>query len=129
MTILDYVLLGGFAAAFLYTGYRLFVGWLRTRSHEIENEISNIPNRSSVQPLARERRLHPKQLSKWSTSAGSSANVAEEENDHIIAPVTEWRRRIEPAGAYSRIKLDRSQNPRTRSALSKNRTEGRLAAN
>ena len=53
----DYLLLGGFAAAFLYTGYRLFLGWLRTPSHEIERETSNIPNRSTVEPSARERAL------------------------------------------------------------------------
>ena len=54
MTILDYLLLGGFAAAVLYSGYRLFVGWLRTPSHEIESDTSNIPNRDSIEPSARE---------------------------------------------------------------------------
>jgi hypothetical protein len=57
MTIIDYLVVGGFAAAVLYTGYRLFVGWLRTPSHEIESEISNIPKRSTVEPSARERGL------------------------------------------------------------------------
>ena len=47
MTILDYLVLGGFATAFLYTSYRLFVVWLRTPSYEIESETSNIPNRST----------------------------------------------------------------------------------
>jgi len=38
MTITDYLLLGAFAVAVFYTGYRLFRGWLRTPSHEIESE-------------------------------------------------------------------------------------------
>ena len=41
MTIIDHLLLGAFAAAVLYTGYRLFVGWLPTPSHEIVSETSN----------------------------------------------------------------------------------------
>jgi putative membrane protein len=41
MNIIDHLLLGAFAAAVLYTGYRLFVGWLRTPSHEIVSETSN----------------------------------------------------------------------------------------
>jgi hypothetical protein len=57
MTIIDYLVVGGFAAAALYTAYRLFLGWLRTPSHEIERETSNIPNRSTVEPSARERAL------------------------------------------------------------------------
>ena len=57
MTITDYLLLGAFAAALFYTGYRLFLGWLRTPSHQIECETSNIPNRHPVEPPARERAL------------------------------------------------------------------------
>jgi hypothetical protein len=57
MTIIDYLIVGGFAAAFLYTGYRLFLGWLRTPPHEVDHEISNITNRSTVEPSARERAL------------------------------------------------------------------------
>jgi putative membrane protein len=41
MNIIDYLLLGAFAAAVLYTGYRLFVGWLRTSSPEMVSETSN----------------------------------------------------------------------------------------
>ena len=41
MTIIDHLLLGAFAAAVLCTGYRLFVGWLPTPSHEIVSETSN----------------------------------------------------------------------------------------
>src|ERR1041385_8582004 len=41
MNIVDYLLLGAFAAAVLYTGYRLFVGWLRTSSPEMVSETSN----------------------------------------------------------------------------------------
>jgi putative membrane protein len=40
MNIIDYLLLGAFATAVFYTGYRLFVGWLRTPSHEIVSETS-----------------------------------------------------------------------------------------
>ena len=57
MTITDYLLLGAFAAAILYTGYRLFLGWLRTPSDPIESETSNIPNRHTFEPSARERAL------------------------------------------------------------------------
>ena len=41
MNIIDYLLLGAFAIAVFYTSYRLFVGWLRTPSHEIANKTSN----------------------------------------------------------------------------------------
>jgi putative membrane protein len=41
MNIIDYLLLGAFAAAVFYTSYRLFVGWLHTPSHEIVSETSN----------------------------------------------------------------------------------------
>jgi putative membrane protein len=41
MNIIDYLLLGAFAAAVLYTAYRLFVGWLRTSSPQIVSETSN----------------------------------------------------------------------------------------
>ena len=53
MTITDYLLLGAFAAALLYTAYRLFLRWLRTPSHEIESQISQTPKRFT----ARERAL------------------------------------------------------------------------
>ena len=57
MTITDYLLLGAFAVALLYTGYRLFRGWLRTPSDEIVSETSTIPNHYTVEPTARERGL------------------------------------------------------------------------
>jgi hypothetical protein len=57
MTITDYLLLGGFAAALLYTGYRLLLGWLRTTSDEVVSETSNKPKRFTVEPTARERGL------------------------------------------------------------------------
>ena len=41
MNIIDHLLLGAFAAAVLYTAYRLSLGWLRTTSHEIVSETSN----------------------------------------------------------------------------------------
>jgi putative membrane protein len=41
MNIIDYLLLGAFAAAVLYTGYRLLLGWLRTSAYEIVSETSN----------------------------------------------------------------------------------------
>lgn len=57
MTIIDYLLLGAFAVAALYTAYRLLLGWLRTPPDEIVSETSNIPNRFTVEPTARERGL------------------------------------------------------------------------
>jgi len=48
MTILDYLLLAGFVAAALYTGYRLFVGWLRSRSPEILDQSRG--TESSIKP-------------------------------------------------------------------------------
>jgi hypothetical protein len=41
MTIIDYLLLGAFAAAVLYTICRLLLGWLRTTSYEIVSETSD----------------------------------------------------------------------------------------
>jgi hypothetical protein len=66
MTITDYLLLGAFAAAVFYTGYRLLLGWLRTPPDEIVSETSNIPKRNrsgannsgfAVEPTARVRGL------------------------------------------------------------------------
>jgi len=57
MTTTDYLLLGAFAAAVFYTGYRLLLGWLRTPPDEIVSETSNIPKRFTVEPTARERGL------------------------------------------------------------------------
>ena len=48
MTILDYLLLAGFGAATLYTGYRLFVGWLR--SHSLETVDQSRAIESSIKP-------------------------------------------------------------------------------
>jgi len=56
MTIIDHLLLGVFVVAGLYTFYRLLVGWLRTRSHELEIEILSVPERSTS---AREGSLAP----------------------------------------------------------------------
>jgi hypothetical protein len=57
MTITDYLLLGAFAVAAFYTGYRLLLGWLRTPPDEIVSQTSNIPKRFTVEPTARERGL------------------------------------------------------------------------
>ena len=40
MTTTDYLLLGAFAAASLYTGCRLFLGWLRT-SQQVVSEATD----------------------------------------------------------------------------------------
>lgn len=53
MTILDYLLLGGFGAAGFYTIYRLLLGWLRTSSDEINNKILEIPRRTAKPALVR----------------------------------------------------------------------------
>lgn len=47
MNIIEYLFLGAFAAAVLYTGYRLFVGWLRTTSDEIVSESEEDKERGS----------------------------------------------------------------------------------
>lgn len=57
MTIIDYLILAVLLAAALYASGRLFLGWLRTPSHEIESETSNIPNLSTAEPQARQRSL------------------------------------------------------------------------
>ena len=41
MNIIDYLLLGAFAVAAFYTGYRLFIGWFQTPSYEIVRETAN----------------------------------------------------------------------------------------
>jgi len=50
MIFTDYLLLGAFAAALLYTAYRLFLGWLGTPSHEIETQTSDMPNDHTIRP-------------------------------------------------------------------------------
>ena len=50
MTILDYLLLAGFVAAALYTGYRLFVGWLRSRSPEILDQGREAGSSTKLKP-------------------------------------------------------------------------------
>src|SRR5215217_6747167 len=41
MNIINYLLLGALAAAVVYTGRRLLLGWLRTSTYQLVNEISN----------------------------------------------------------------------------------------
>ena len=48
MTVPDYLLLAGFVAVALYTGYRLFVGWLRSHSPETLDDSKRID--SSIKP-------------------------------------------------------------------------------
>ncbi len=59
MTIIDYLLLGAFAVAALYTAYRLLFGWLRTHPHQIESHISNRTQRSTVECSGRELAPEP----------------------------------------------------------------------
>jgi hypothetical protein len=40
MTIIDYLLLGGVAAAVVYTVYRLFLGWRNTTLRQEEERTS-----------------------------------------------------------------------------------------
>jgi Flp pilus assembly pilin Flp len=54
MTIIDYLLLAVLLAFALYAGGRLFFGWLRTSSHEIEGKTSNMPNLPTAERHARE---------------------------------------------------------------------------
>jgi hypothetical protein len=50
MTILDYLLLAGFVAAALYTGYRLFVGWLRSRSPQTLDQGREVGSSTKLKP-------------------------------------------------------------------------------
>jgi hypothetical protein len=50
MTILDYLLLAGFVAAALYTVYRLFIGWQRSRSHEAVDQSRGIESPIKPKP-------------------------------------------------------------------------------
>jgi hypothetical protein len=50
MTILDYLLLAGFVAAAFYTGYRLFVGWLRSRSPQTLDQGREAGSSTKLKP-------------------------------------------------------------------------------
>jgi hypothetical protein len=50
MTILDYLLLAGFLAAALCTGYRLFIGWQRSHSHEALDQSGGIASPIKPKP-------------------------------------------------------------------------------
>jgi hypothetical protein len=49
MTIPDYLLLAGFVAA-SFTGYRLFVGWLRSRSPETLDQGREAGSSTKLKP-------------------------------------------------------------------------------
>jgi hypothetical protein len=50
MTMIDYLLLGGFAAASLYTVYRLFVGFRNSSSANLQTERAAEPEGTVAVP-------------------------------------------------------------------------------
>ena len=85
MTIIDHLLLGAFAAAVLYTGYRLFVGWLPTPSHEIVSETSNRrkPSLRKITALT----ITTAALAAFTTVHAQTAPAASPPNDAQIAQI------------------------------------------
>ena len=85
MTIIDHLLLGAFAAAVLYTGYRLFVGWLPTPSHEIVSETSNRRKPSLRKIIA--LTITTAALAAFTTVHAQTAPAASPPNDAQIAQI------------------------------------------
>jgi len=85
MNIIDYLLLGAFAVAFSYTVYRLFLGWLRTPSHEIVSETSNRrkPSMRKIFALA----ITTAALAAFTTVHAQTAPAAAPPNDAQIAQI------------------------------------------
>jgi putative membrane protein len=85
MNIIDYLLLGAFAAAVFYTGYRLFLGWLRTPSQEIVSETSNRgkPSMRNIIALA----ITTAALAAFTTVHAQTAPAAAPPNDAQIAQI------------------------------------------
>jgi hypothetical protein len=50
MTMIDYLLLGGFAAASVYTVYRLFVGFRNSSSADLQAETTDEPKSTVTLP-------------------------------------------------------------------------------
>jgi putative membrane protein len=85
MNIIDYLLLGAFAAAALYTGYRLLRGWLRTPSHEIVSETSNRGKPSMRKIIA--LTITTAALAAFTTVHAKTAPTAAPPNDAQIAQI------------------------------------------
>jgi putative membrane protein len=85
MNIIEYLLLGAFAAAVLYTGYRLFVGWLRTSSPEIVSETSNRGKPSMRNIIA--VTITTAALAAFTTIHAQTAPAAAAPNDAQIAQI------------------------------------------
>ena len=85
MTIIDYLLLGAFAAAIVYTGYRLFLGWLRTTSQEIVSEASNRRKPSMRKIIA--LTITTTALAAFTTVHAQTAPTAAPPNDAQIAQI------------------------------------------
>ena len=85
MNIIDHLLLGAFAAAVLYTGYRLFVGWLRTPSHELVSVTSNRRKPSMRKIIA--LTITTAALAAFTTVHAQTAPAAAPPNDAQIAQI------------------------------------------
>jgi putative membrane protein len=85
MNIIDYLLLGAFATAVLYTGYRLLLGWLRTTSHEIVSETSNRRKSSMRKIIA--LTITTAALAAFTTVHAQTAPAAAPPNDAQIAQI------------------------------------------
>jgi len=85
MTIIDYLLLGAFAAAVLYTACRLLLGWLRMTSHEIVSETSNRRKPSMRKIIA--LTITTAALASFTTVHAQTAPAAAPPNDAQIAQI------------------------------------------
>ena len=85
MNTIDYLLLGAFAAAVLYTGYRLLLGRLRMTSHEIVSETSNRRKPSMRKIIA--LTITTAALAAFTTVHAQTAPAAAPPNDAQIAQI------------------------------------------
>jgi putative membrane protein len=85
MNTIDYLLIGAFATAVFYTGYRLFVGWLRRSSPEIVSETSNRgkPSMRNIIALT----ITTAALAAFTTIHAQTASASAPPNDAQIAQI------------------------------------------
>jgi len=85
MNMIEHLLLGAFAVGVLYTGYRLFIGWLRTRSYEIVSETPNRRRPSMRKIIA--LTITTAALASFTTVYAQTAPAAAPPNDAQIAQI------------------------------------------
>ena len=85
MNIIDYLLLGAFAAAVVYTGYGLLLGWLSTSAYEIVSETSNRRKPSLRKIIA--LTITTAALAAFTTVHAQKAPAAAPPNDAQIAQI------------------------------------------